>query len=633
MMMVACGGETSTARAPEGSIKDVVVVLKGSAEPLPFDPRGGRLTVVTQEIARLVGHPIVLELDTALSPELKASLEETVLGSFETIARELVRLQKDDPAMFAKARDIERVVCKYDAVAKESEGKIEGAGKILAVKSPPDRFPLLERGVLSEAVYFGYIGDLDARWGEADPAKLSASEQGAYFEYMMTTRPGAGYLWIFARSADAKRQREHDRARAGDEKKWDELRVEHVGRIVKLAGVVEHGTSLEKKVRHFLLEQAPFLGRFGADRDSRLADGINPEVIKRVVGSYETWLNQTTSTFDDDERLLLEKAVLERGSSMCGGGGACSPEAVFPRFDRFAFGMAIYDQWTKDGAKVELPQGPRGELYKRVLCPSKRRGEAETEIRYGCSYFFTLATREDRERARLAETINKRRDARLLELVLLNTDSRATSSAIDLLLAIDDEAMRRDGMRILFHDFARRDDVKRALEERAPAWWRDSATAQGARGRGFALLVMARQWEGLDRHYGDSQWSRFVAEFGGPIKADVLALFLSEGPRAVEMTPKMWPALEKSEARDDLVAKSLPVLFERDRAFRTSRSAAALRLLRTRLCEEKNAGGLEKMHAAIDRWVSDHPDDAATMSNARADFTIKRCAKKDDSAK
>jgi hypothetical protein len=93
------------------------------------------------------------------------------------------------------------------------------------------------------------------------------------------------------------------------------------------------------------------------------------------------------------------------------------------------------------------------------------------------------------------------------------------------------------------------------------------------------------------------------------------------------MAPKIWPALAKGADRDDLVAKSLPILLTRDRDARASRAGPALVLLRTRLCGEKNAAGLAAMRASIERWSKANPDDAPTVSNALADFTLARCAK------
>jgi hypothetical protein len=613
-LLAGCGGASSEPKpAGAGAVRDVVVVLKGGEEPLPFDPRGGRLTLVTQEIARLVGHPIVLELDTALSPELRSSLEESVLASFETVARELTLLSKEDPEMFAKARRIERIVCAYDAVAKESEGTVQRDGAVLAVRSPPDRFPLLERWVVTEAVYNAFIGDLDARWGEADPAKLAPRERAPWFGYMAKTRPGYGYLWISTRAK-----------RPGAS--WDQLRVEHVGRIVDLAKVVDPADPLSRRVRRFLLEHASMLVGVQAERwaSSHKAD---PGVVRRVAGAYESWLNQTVASFDDEERRIAAHALLGPSNGF-GSSRDDDRRAAFPGFDRFAFGLSIYDAWVKDGAQTSLPPGPRSELFKDVVCPVKRRSiddtDAEREIRYGCSAFFELLLDDDTLRGRLADTIAKRRDTRLLETALLNFGTKHAPQALALLDALKEESLFHHGAKVLFHDLARRDDVKSALEKEAPHWWRDVPAR-----RGLSLLVMARQWEHLHEHYGDNQWTRFVAEFGGPVPRDVFAAYLAEGPRAIEMAPKIWPALAKGQDRDELVAKSLTVLLAQDRNARSSRTGPMLVLLRQRLCNEKNAAGLSTIRASLLRWRAEHDSEAdvAAVSNALADFTLERCVK------
>ena len=613
----ACGGHPE-AGAPQGSIRDVVVVLTHGDEPLPFDPRGGRITAVTDAITRLVGHRVVLELDTALSPELKASLEETVLASFETYARELVLLQKEDPAMFAEAKRIERVVCTYDAVAAESKGELQANGTRLAVRAPPDRFPLLERWVVSEAVYLAHSDALEARWGDADPTKLPEREQAAWLAYMTTTRPGYGYLWI----ANRRKQQKDPQASSRDD-----LRVEHVGRILDLARVVPKRSALDARTTAFLLENAGFLGGFSARPPGPFH--ADPALVSSVVRAYAAWLDERAAGFDDSDRLKLAHALFERRGSMCGGSprsserARCTPEAVFPGFDRLGFGLSIYDAWVKDNAPFDVSgPAPRAVLFKEVLCPQKPRGEVETEIRWGCSPFFSVAIEEDADRARLAERIASRHDARLLEQALLNHPHRGGAQTLALVESLRDDGLQRRGLSVLFHDLARVDDVRSALENEAPRWWRDQPSR-----RGFALLVMARQHEHLDTHYGDNHWQRFVAEFGGPIGKDVLASFVGEGARAAEMVPKIWPALAKSSDRDALVAKAMTILLEKDRADRSNRARPALLLLRARYCAEKNGPGFATVRSALDGWARAHPDDAAAVANARADFTVARCAR------
>jgi len=123
---------------------------------------------------------------------------------------------------------------------------------------------------------------------------------------------------------------------------------------------------------------------------------------------------------------------------------------------------------------------------------------------------------------------------------------------------------------VLFDNGHRQDSVRAALETAAFRWWRDVPPR-----RGMAILVLARKNEDADPHYGDAQWERLVPELGGPLKADVLAAYLAEGPRAVEMAPKIWTGLARTGERAGLVARSLPVLLDRDLEDRTSRAPGA----------------------------------------------------------
>lgn len=594
-LLAGCG---SSDPGTTGSIKDVTVVLKGNRSPLPFNPRGSRITAVSREITELVGHPIVLELDTALSPELVASLEESVLASFETIARELVRMRADDPELFARAKTIARVVCTYDAVIRDAEGKVGADGAVAFVRSPPDRFPLLERGLLTSAVYFSHIAELDARWGAADPTKLTAGEREPWLTYMLQTRPGAGFLWVAAR---AKKGRS-----------WEQLRAEHLERILSFASVAP----ADPRARKFLASNAAYVTPLKRSTDERL----DPGTARRVFDTYEGWLVRTAPSFDDVERQDLLRGAFDEGSACRG--NDCPKEALFTRFDLVGFALTIYDDWVREGARLDPLPGPRGDVFKQVLGPTAHRGEAETEIHFGKSRFFERALREEAQRKRLAAAILQRRDKRLLELALLNLgyQNGASGVAFAELLAGDAE-MLRHALFVLFHDHNRNDSVKDALEEVAPGWWRDRPER-----RGFTLLVFARKYDHLHVHYGDNQWTRFVAEYGGPIPRDVLAAYLKEGPRAIEMAPKLWPALAKP-GRDELIAESLSVLVARDSQDRTSRTRAMLGLLRTRLCEEKNAGGLAVMRAAIDRAATAHPDQKPALANALEDFQLARCAK------
>lgn len=596
--LVACHG---AAEPKTGTIDRVSVLLVDSDEPLPFDPRGGRITATTQQVASVVGHPVVLELDTALSPKLKASLEESVLASFENVARELIELQRAQPGAFEVATRIERIRCHYDAVIRDTQAKLDG--KVLDVRSPPHGFPLLERDVLTGAVLDAATTELMARWGDVDPSQLAPRDQEPWFDAMTLTRPGYGYLWV-----STKRRQTAAPQRTA-------LRAEHLERILLLAGVVTKGSPLDRRVTGFLLTEG---GWIREEHDSE----ANP----RVRDLYTRWLARSLPSFDDAQRL-------KAASSLYGDGhrGAGS----LPGLDEMSFGLSVYDSWVQDGAPIPTLATPRGELQRLVVCPKLVRGDRATETHLGCSRFFASVLRDPKKRAALAARIDAQRDPRLLEQALLNigqdrlpSDLRRVSSVEDgiaLIEALKDPALFHRGFRVLFDDHQRREDVQGALDAIAFQWWRDAPSR-----RPLALLALGRRRMALHPHYQDSQWELATKELGGPISSELFARFVDEGPMAVEMIPSMWKVLPKAAAgRDPIIARGVPILLDRDAATREVRSVTFLARLRLHMCDEHDASGLTLVRSAIQTWATQHPAEAAQVSNSLADMTAARCAKPD----
>lgn len=577
--VAACGGGAETA-APRGGIDEVVVVMRGD-EPLPFDPRGGRLTIVSRELARVLGHHVTLELEPALSPVYRASLEESVIASLEGLTQDLVALEKESPEIFAATARLERIVCRYDAVAKESRGKVVEDGRTIEVFAPPDRYPILARGVVSRALDDAFVEGADARWGDVEPERVPPAEHGAYFAYLTRTRPGYGYLYVGKRA----KGRDHD-----------DVRLELVGKVVRLHPLLTPGSEVEAAARRFLLDHATFVGAPDGKRDPRR------------VQEYVAWLSTRAGTLPESDRLALAKVLFER-----------SP--VLPGFDGFAFGMSIVDAWARSGHPFDPPA--KTKLFETVVCPARASTDANPDVRYGCSAFFARALRDEQEQKRLAEAVLARRDPLLVDAVVMNLgygDGARALAFVERLSA--DDALFRRGVRVLLDDLARRDDVQKALDDVALRWWRDHPTR-----RGLAVYLLARRWAHLHPHYADNQWTRIVPELGGPLSREVYAAYLEQGPRAVELAPSLWPALAKGSFRAELLARALPRLLERDRQARTSRTPAMLAAVRGRLCAERDAVGLAAVRAEVVRWTREHPDDAAQLANAAADLLVEKCPK------
>lgn len=584
----------------------MVVVRQGSQVPLPFDPRGGRLTRVTGELRAMLGHPVVLELDTALSPEIAAHFEETVLASFETLLRELTAVRAKSERLFMEAAWLERVVVTYDAVARESRGELVKGKKVLLVRAPPDRFPLLEPGIVTEAIFDLALREAEARYGEASPGWLSESEAEAWFAYMTETS-----AWMRVRSTKTARAEASAKGFDLD----DTLRLAHLERIARYGLRVNHKSALGQRVKAWLLEALDVADR--TPRPGRLANRADPEVSERVAKAYDAWLRSAAESFDTRDHLAVLR-VIERRVRDCGEG--CAARAPFPSIDLFASGIAVHDDWARSGAPVEPPATAQGDAWRFVVCPAARKN-GSPGLPSSCSRWVDVALSDPEWRGRLAEVILSKKNERLLETVFLNASSRTGKNAPLLLDALGrDERLFGVGAKLLAVDQARNDAVTNALETEAAGWWK----AHPSR-RGLVLFLAARRWERTGLHYADSDAPRFAAERGGPVAGDALARFLAFGPRAAELAPFAWKALARSAERDEAVARATTGLLERDRQEHTTHATLTLTRLRRRLCEEKNASGLAALRSELERWAKARPDDAASVSNAIADATLAKC--------
>ncbi len=610
LLALACGAPDPGTRAPEAGIRDVVILKQGSQVPLPFDPRGGRLTRVTGELFAMLGHPVVLELDTALSPEIAAHFEETVLASFETLLRELASVKARSPRLFAEAAWVERVVVTYDAVATESRGELVKGKKVLLVRAPPDRFPLLVPGVVTEAIFELALREAEARYGEASPGRLPESEAEAWFSYMTETS-----AWIRVRSTKSARTEAREKGLDLD----DTLRLAHLERIARFGIHTNAKSALGQKVKAWLLEAFDVADR--TPRPGRLADRADPDVSERAAKAYDAWLRGAAGSFDTRDHLTVLR-VLERRVRDCG--ETCAAKAPFPSVDLFASGIAVHDDWVRSGAPVEPPATAQGDAWRFVVCPSARKA-GSPGLPSSCSPWVDVALTDPEWRRRLAEVILAKRNERLLETVLLNASSRSGKHAPLLLDAVGrDERLFGVGARLLAVDQARNDAVANALEAEAAGWWRPHPSR-----RGLVLFLAARRWERAGLHYADSDAPRFAAEHGGPAGGDALARFFAFGPRSAELAPFAWKALARSGERDEGVARAATSLLDRDRHDHTTQASLTLARLRRRLCEEKNANGLATLRAELERWARAHPDDTASVANAIADATLAKCPRPD----
>src|SRR5262249_55971935 len=151
----------------------VVVVFSEAPAALPFDPRAARLVAATQQLTALAGHPIELRVDAALMPKVQARFQGALIAAIENVPRDLDALREQRPgALTTLAPKLRRIECRYDAVARKQEGKLDADAGALRITSPSDAEVLIDRGVVGAAIEDGYAAHLDRLFAGAEPEKI-----------------------------------------------------------------------------------------------------------------------------------------------------------------------------------------------------------------------------------------------------------------------------------------------------------------------------------------------------------------------------------------------------------------------------------------------------------------------------
>jgi hypothetical protein len=114
--------------------------------------------------------------------------------------------------------------------------------------------------------------------------------------------------------------------------------------------------------------------------------------------------------------------------------------------------------------------------------------------------------------------------------------------------------------------------------------------------------------------YRDEKFAKLPDEFG-PLDAALFAQFLDEGPRAVELSPALWPALRGVATPFEIVASRLGRFVEK-RGISSSPTIAALV---RRACQAKDLEGLRVIRVVLQRRAESGDKDAVAMALAARD--------------
>lgn len=522
--LLACGpSPAAPANAPSGTL--VVVVRQGPAR-VPFDPKVARIQRANQDLARVLGHSIQIELDGALLPQTHDDAEDVIARLVESVARDLDALQRADPRAHAFARvHFERLVVRYapgEAAAREDPwrpggAKLDAATKTVDVARADARWLALERGEIFGVLRRAHSAESDARYADVMPASLPADEHRSWFDYHA-----------------------HEARRGSKEKLGaiDALRVRGMVSLHRLA-LRANDQGLARDVRAWLIHAASDFASTYHHHAAEVESAPSDAPFHRAEAEWVAWTVAELPRMTIAERGAIathlfvvdfRKGQHERDRFFA---------RAFPGIDPMAFSADAVDAWIAAGRPLQ------GEPYfDHIVCPAKvERTDGRPRFGHearcdGAFYRWALADRT-------------REEALVTNMLSRGDIGFATAAFTAAHRTLRDEA---DYLRFLRRfELApslwkvgadvHREGVYRPspvlLEESRRLWRERPAT------RGHALLWFARHIEGS--YEPEKEWPDLHQ--GTLADEATLRAYLDLGWEAFELLPKAWKGIAKTRRR------------------------------------------------------------------------------------
>jgi hypothetical protein len=588
LSLAGCGA----ARPPAVVVQNhVSVVILPAPDPLPFDPADARLDEASAHLAALAGHLIAFEFDVAPLPDWRAGFQDMLIGSIESVVRDLDELKRDRPLVFERAAPrLGRVVAHYDATGGDRvSAKLDMGTGVLTLTGPARPW-----GVMGGQTA-GAIEDEYARWGGGRWASMRAqdvppSERRGYFEFLTSRRDPP--------ARDPREPREPDP---------DSV----VGAVALSSLVGDSDPRLAADVRSWLMgAMRDFADAYDHDAERVVALSSRSR-WRQAEASWVAWTNARLDTMTDEEKLAIVESVFVRTRGPDGVDHA-APFA-FPGFDRFAFGLAIADAWARAGHPKGGGAQPQAELFAAIVCPKSIGADGAVSSAGRCGYeWYRDALDDSATTRRLTDALLARKDLELVEAVFTAIDFMpAGGDKLGLLFslaqALDaDDAEWRRAFHAIADDRAEGGDVARWVDEARRRW-----TTRPAR-HGTLLYALAQ----VDR-YGDGEkvgWDHFAATFGASIGARDFAAYLDEGVRAMSLARAVWPALSPGWSRAGVLLPRLDAYLAdpATRLYDRQDPQRALGGISGRLCAEGAAAEIAQIRAFLARRIAAHPGEDYT---------------------
>jgi hypothetical protein len=585
----------------------VSVVIEPPPDELPFDPANGRLEEASARLATLAGHPIAFEFDVALLPGWRAGFQDLLIGSIESVARDLDELKRDHPLVFERgAPRLERVVTRYDtAVADQSRAKIDLGTGVLTLTGPAKQWGVLG-GQVAEALEDEYARWEAERFATARAQDVPPSERRSYFEFLTNRRDPP--------ARDPREPREPDPDAV-------------VGAVALSSLVGDDDARLAADVRAWLMgAMRDFASAYAREGERVVA--LSPRSRwRQAEASWVAWANARLATMTDEEKLALVESVFVRARGADGVERA-APFA-FPGFDRFAFGLSIADAWVRAGHPKGSGASPSQlELFSAVVCPKSIAADGAVSSVGRCDYaWYRDALDDEASTHRLTDALLARKDLDLVAAVFTAVDfMSAGGDKLELLLSLarsldTDDALWRRAVHVIADDRAEGGEVAHWVDEARRQW-----TARPSR-HGVLLYALAQ----VDR-YGESDkvaWERFAGTFGAPVDARDFAAYLDEGVRAMSLARDVWPALSPGWSRAAVVLPRLDGYLSdpATRRYDPADPERSLGAIEGRLCAEGALADVAQIRAFLARRVAAH-----SSEDYGSIFAESKCARRSAAA-
>lgn len=263
--------ELSTAEAPSADRP----VASESSRP-GVDRRDPRVAAAGAAVAALVGHPIEVTIDAALTARLGDSAQAAFVRALEALVDGVRQVKGSNAEALAYAAPLWRqVTLQYEPSSQAPAPVLEASG-ILRVRVPPHDL-LLSAYDVKLALYNAFDTAGAARYAGREPESIPPSEQRAYYRYLSDSHKRPGLAPGVERSP-----------------------LDRLGRLLRLYDRLVD-TELRIELRHRL-------ARFASSLSEMRREGAT-DAWTAAQKAYVTWVNDHGADLDFGDRSEISKAM------------------------------------------------------------------------------------------------------------------------------------------------------------------------------------------------------------------------------------------------------------------------------------------------------------------------------------